>query len=189
MNILDNYERLHRVVVDNYDSGRTSLCASDISLIRNWTFDPNNTLEVSQHLTSSGWNELEDLAQRFQAAFPSILSSKYSPNDFLFRSTNVQRTEASLRVFADGLFSVNGSDQVRFEDVPERDAFLLPQTNCPLWNNVTSTQIEHLAFRDGTEYQEMLSQVSAKFFMDRMHCVRMRWKCSPNFASTIKSLI
>lgn len=172
VNILENYERLHKEVLSNYDNGRTSLCASDIASIRNWTFDTNITLEVSQHLTSSGWHELKGLAQRYQSAFPTILSSTYSPKDYLFRFTNAQRTEASLRAFADGLFGVNGSDQVQFEDVPERDTFLLPQTFCPLWNNATSTQIEHLEFREGREYQQMLNEVSAKLGFHGSHVLR-----------------
>lgn len=172
MNMLENYERLHRNVVSNYDSGRTSLCASDIALIRNWTFDSDWTLENSQHLTRSGWDELEGLAKRYQSAFPAILLPTYSPNDFLFRFTAAQRTEESLRAFADGLFGVNGSDLVQFEDVPELDTFLLPQTSCPLWNNVTATQTEHLRFRDGAEYQAMLSQVSAKLGFHGSHALR-----------------
>ncbi|KAJ6642109.1 Multiple inositol polyphosphate phosphatase 1, partial [Pseudolycoriella hygida] len=171
-NILDNYERLHREVLSNYASGRTSLCASDFALIRDWTFDRNITLEISQHLTSSGWKELEELAYRYQSAYPSILSSTYSPNDYLFRFADTQRTEASLRAFADGLFGINGSDQVRFEDIPAVDTFLLPQTSCPLWVNVTSTQIEHLEFRDGVEYQQMLGQVSAKLGFHGSHTLR-----------------
>lgn len=158
-NIIGNYERLHRQVLSNYDSGRTSLCASDIELIRHWQWDQNITLDVAQHLVLTGWNELNNLAKRYQSAFPSILPTAYTPNDYLFRFADIQRTEASLRAFADGLFGVNGSDLVQFEDHPELDTFLLPQTSCPLWVNVTSTQIEHIAFRDGPEYQTMLSQV------------------------------
>ncbi|KAG4078988.1 hypothetical protein HA402_001643 [Bradysia odoriphaga] len=172
VNILENYERLHRAVLSNYENGRTSLCAADIALIRNWTFDTNITLEVSQHLTTSGWNELEGLARRYQSAFPSVLSSTYSLQDYLFRFANTQRSEFSLRAFADGLFGANKSDLVQFEDVPAVDTFLLPQTSCPLWNNVTSAQIEHLQFREGPEYEQMLSQVSAKLGFHGSHALK-----------------
>lgn len=172
MNILENYQRLHKAVLSNYDNGMTSLCAADIALIRNWAFDTNITLDVSQHLTASGWDELKNLAKRYQYAFPSILSSNYSRQDYLFRFTNNQRTEFSLRAFADGLFGANRSDLVHFEDVPQVDTLLLPQTSCPLWNNVTSTQIEHLQFQEGPEYGQMLSQVSAKLGFHGSHTLR-----------------
>lgn len=55
-NIFEYNEILHSDILSNYDSGRTSLCSSDIELIKNWYFDPNITLENEQHLTHSGQN-------------------------------------------------------------------------------------------------------------------------------------
>lgn len=160
--IFENNERLHSGIVRNYDLGRTSLCASDMELVRDWFFDPNITLEIEQYLTTAGWNELQGLAQRYQAAFPTVLSSTYSPNDYFFRSTYKQRTLASLRAFADGLFGFNGFEQVEFEEVPDPDYLLRPHDHCPLYSDVIRNPIEQDAFVVGPEYEQMIAQVSEK---------------------------
>lgn len=170
--IFENNERLHREILSNYDKGKTSLCASDMELIRNWKFDPNITLDIEQYLTVAGWNELQGLGQRYQSAFPTLLSSNYSQNDYFFRTTDRQRTLASLRAFADGLFGYNGYEQVRFEDVPEEDYLLRPYDHCPLYDEVTDVPVEQNAFVEGPEYQEMISQVSAKLGFHGSHTLR-----------------
>lgn len=43
--ILQNIEALHQGILRNYDAGRTSLCASDAVLLRNWSLNANLTLE------------------------------------------------------------------------------------------------------------------------------------------------
>lgn len=170
--IFEYNERLHRDIVSNYNKGRTSLCASDIALIRNWRFDPNITIEMEQYLTVAGWNELQGLAQRYQTAFPLLLPSNYSSNHYFFRTTDRQRTLASLRAFADGLFGYNGYEQVRFEDIPEPDFLLRPYDNCPLYDEVTDIPVEQNAFVEGPEYQEMVTQVSIKLGFHGSHSLR-----------------
>ena len=160
--IFEVNEILHRDILRNYDEGKTSLCASDFELIRNWRFDSNITLDKEQFLTVAGWNELQGLAQRYQAAFPTILSSNYSQQDYFFRTTYKQRTLASLKAFADGLFGFNGFEQVRFEEVPAVDFLLRPHDNCPLYDEVTDIPIEQNKFTEGPEYEEMILQVSEK---------------------------
>lgn len=161
-NILDNSERLSREILKNYRAGLTSLCADDVALLTNWRFDPNITLDMEQQLTVAGWNEFQDMAQRYQAAFPTLLPSTYSRADYLFRTTHTSRTLGSMRAFADGLFGHNGYQQVTFEDVPNPDPLLRPHDFCPLLNDVRDDTTEPQAFIDGPEYQLMLSQVSAK---------------------------
>ncbi|KAG5672852.1 hypothetical protein PVAND_002941 [Polypedilum vanderplanki] len=160
--ILNNYERLHRDVSVNYNAGRTSLCASDFNLLQNWSFDTNITLDKEQYLTVSGWNELEGLGRRYSEAFPTLLPRNYSRNDFLFRPTYKQRTQASLKAFADGIFGHDGHIQVQFEEVPDPDFFLRPHDNCELYDEVIANKIEQDAFRDGPDFQQMLTQVSQK---------------------------
>lgn len=171
-NILEHNERLHRDILRNYESGKTSLCASDIELIRNWRFDSNVTLEIEQYLTVAGWNELQELAQRYQSALPSVLLSTYSLNDYFFRTTLTQRTIASLRAFADGLFGFNGYQQVQFEEVDEPDLLLRPNLYCPLYNEVTAIRVEQNEFLEGPEYQEMIAQVSHKLGFHGSHILR-----------------
>lgn len=170
-NIFGN-ERLYQEILSNYEQGRTSLCASDIEMLKNWKFNPNITFDVAEDLVAAGWNELEQLAQRYQTAFPSILSSSYSPNDYFFYAADYQRTQVSLQAFADGLFGVNGHEQVYFEDVPEPDYLSEPWLHCPLYQQIINTFIERDEFREGPEYQEMTSQVSAKLGFHGSHVLR-----------------
>lgn len=160
--ILDDKDRLHGDILKNYEAGRASLCASDFELLRNWQFHPNITLENDQDLTTSGWNELKDSATRLQAAFPTLLTNEYSPSRYFFRPSATQRTLDSLRAFADGLFGPNGSDEVLFEEAPVPDLLLVPYENCELYSEVIRVYAEQMAFAEGPEFQEMLSQVSAK---------------------------
>lgn len=161
-NILAHNERLHQDILTNYDEGRTSLCASDIALIRNWRFDPNITADMEQLLTVAGWNEFLELAHRYQAAFQTLLPSTYSTSHYSFRTTHTQRALGSMRAFADGLFGFNGFEHVEFENVPEEDLLLRPHDFCPLFDSVTVPSTEQQAFMRMPEFQEMLSQVSAK---------------------------
>lgn len=140
--IFEHNEKLHQGILKNYDAGRSSICASDISLIRNWRFDTNITIEIEQYLTVAGWNELKGLGERFQKAFPTILSNVYSSSDYFFRNTNRQRTLASLRAFADGLFGHNGFEQVLFEQIPDPDFLLRPHDNCPLYDEIKSARLK-----------------------------------------------
>lgn len=162
---------LQREILRNYNEGRTSLCASDFELIRNWQFNPNITDDNAEHLSLSGWNEMKALGQRFQAAFPTILPSTYSPNDYFFQNSNFERTRNSLNAFADGLFGDGGHEQVQFEDAPEPDLYLRPFNHCPLYSNLNLT-VEQDAFVEGPEYQQMVMQVSAKLGFHNSNVLR-----------------
>lgn len=161
-NILNHGVTVHKDIIRNYEAGKTSLCAADFELIRNWHFDPNITMSNEQFLTVSGWNEMQGIAQRFQKAFPQLLPSNYSVRDYFFRSTSTQRAIAGLRAFADGLFGFNGHEQVNFEPISDPDYLLRPYYNCPLFIDATLVTIERDEFVEGPEYQQMLTQVSAK---------------------------
>lgn len=160
--ILQLNEKLHIGILRNYDAGKSTLCAADMALIRNWRWDPNITIEFEQHLTNAGWNEFQGLAERFQAAFPEILPSTYSSQDYLFRTTGLPRTVSSLFAFADGLFGFNGHQQVEFAEITLPDVLLRPHMYCELYLNATRVLEEQTAFIEGPEYQNMISEVSAK---------------------------
>lgn len=167
--IFQHSETLHRNIVNNYDAGRTSLCASDMSLMRNWQFDPNITYDNEQYLTVAGWNEVMGIAQRYQLAFPTLLPSVYSPTDYLFQSADLPGTISSIAAFADGLFGYNGHQQVEFENIADPDYLLQLIVQCPLLAEITSPQIEENAFVEGPEYQEMIVQVSRKLGFHASH--------------------
>lgn len=161
---------VHSQILTNYYQGRTSLCASDFELLRDWQFDPNITMDNASFLSVSGWNEMKALAQRYQAAFPTILPAVYSPNDYMFQTSDFQRTRRSLHAFADGLFGENGYEQVQFADIPVPDLYLRP-FDCSNYTNIV-IQVEQDAFIQGPEYQEMVAEVSAKLGFHHSNVLR-----------------
>lgn len=168
-NIFEHSETLHRNILSNYVAGRTSLCAADIALIRDWIFDPNITRDSETYLTVAGWNEVQGIAQRYQLAFPTLLPSTYSPADYSFRSSDLIGAISSIAAFADGLFGLNGHQQVEFENIDDPDILLSPDFNCPLFDEVISTSIESEAFEEGPEYQQMIEQVSSRLGFHASH--------------------
>lgn len=100
------------------------MCGGDAELIRNWAIDANLTESVAEYLTLSGWIEVENIARRYQAAFPTLLPSTYSPSKYFFQHTDTQRTQGSFRAFADGLFGFNEYRNVVPAPIPERDLLL-----------------------------------------------------------------
>lgn len=167
--ILEHSETLHGNILRNYDSGRTSLCASDIALIRDWKFDPNMTFDNEQYLTVAGWNEVQGIAERYQSVFPTLLPSNYSLSHYFFRSLGQRGTISSIAAFADGLFGYNGHQQVVFEEIDNPDYLLSPAPSCALFSNITAGLIEQNAFKEGPEYQEVMVQVSRKLGFHASH--------------------
>lgn len=115
-------------VIANYEAGLTQLCRQDYENIVNWTLNENVTVDRNSELVQTGWDELRGLAERFQAAFPTILPAGYNQSLFLFRATDRQRTIASLQAFAEGLFGEGGWENVQFTPHTEPD-FLLRVIN------------------------------------------------------------
>lgn len=106
---------------------------------------------------------MQNIARRYQQAFPNILTETYSPERFLFRHTNTERTNTSLRAFATGLFGEAGAQNVIYEDVPDFDWFLRPFDFCPAFSNETADWfLPQQAFLNGPEVAEMMQEVNAK---------------------------
>lgn len=139
-----------------------AVCAQDFNLINNWSFDPNITVAVEQFLTVAGWNEILGISRRYRAAFPTLFPTGYNRNWYTFRHTNRQRTQASVRAFADGLFGHNGYQQVVVEPILDPDRLLRPHDGCPLYDDVSSNTVQRGLWQNGAEFQLMMNQVNDK---------------------------
>lgn len=138
------------------------MCDADFDSIYNWVFDANITVSQEQFLTVSGWNIVKNLARRYQRAFPTLLPSVYDRSRFTFRHTDRQRTQATVRAFADGLFGENAYRFVFFPDPPNPDALLRPHDNCPLYDQASNTQAERDRWQNSAEFQGTLTRVNDK---------------------------
>lgn len=161
---------IHSQILANYNRGRTSICASDFELLKNWTF-PDISDDDAGHLLPVGWNNYYDLAKRYQAAFPTIFPSTYLPKDFFFQSSGHRRHRQSLEAFADGLFGANAHEQVVFQETPNPDVYMQPWFSCGPFFEI-DTMSEYNAFVEGPEYQEMIVQVSAKLGLHNSNVLR-----------------
>lgn len=144
------------------NAGRGTLCQQDFNLISSWQFDPNITVEIEQHLTVAGWNEMLGISRRYQRAYPSLLPTSYNRNQFTFRHTNRQRTQATVRAFADGVFGRDAYQRVTVEPVQDPDRLLRPHDGCPLYDAVSDNTVQRTAWQNSAQFQRMMTLVNDK---------------------------
>lgn len=152
----------HNNIVNAYLQGRSNLCAPDFDPIARYSWNQNITVAIEQHLTVSGWNIVKELAERYQRYFPSLLPRSYNPAQFTFRHTDRQRTQATLRAFADGLFGENAYRGVFMPVPPNPDNLLRPHDNCPLYDQISNTQVVRDQWQNSAEFQATLTRINDK---------------------------
>lgn len=103
---------------------------------------------------------------RYRNAFPTLLPTVYSRNWYKFRHTNRQRTQATVRAFADGIFGHNGYQQVVVEPILDPDRLLRPHDGCPLYDAASDNTVQRGLWQNGPEFQAMLNQVCDTFSCD-----------------------
>ncbi|GAB0089857.1 Multiple inositol polyphosphate phosphatase 1 [Sergentomyia squamirostris] len=157
-------------IIENYELRRTkpdmgALCDADYQAIKNWRWDTNLTGNYDNALTVQGWNDLKLLASHYQRILPNVLPNIYTPDKYMFRHTNIQRTEASFKAFVEGLF---GSDAYRHVQVtPDNNNTLLrPYDHCSVWNTQSDALDQPTSevnkFIASETFQNALSQVSQR---------------------------
>ncbi|XP_076815328.1 multiple inositol polyphosphate phosphatase 1-like [Clavelina lepadiformis] len=83
-------------------TGNAKLCSADMEALRNWV--PWVGENVDKNQTEYGDNEIRGIAKRFLKLLPELFPTPSAPFDFRFRSSDYQRTIASMRVFAKEIF-------------------------------------------------------------------------------------
>lgn len=148
-------------IIKAREEGRGKLCELDFEKIKSWHLDPNITIDKSQYLTVSGWNEIKNIAKRYQIRYPNLLPANYDRNKVKFRHSDRQRTQASIKAFADGLYNGNFK-QISVEKIAKPDTFLRPQ-DCPLLRDPKRIDdSERDAWMNGDEFKTMIKQVNDK---------------------------
>jgi multiple inositol-polyphosphate phosphatase/2,3-bisphosphoglycerate 3-phosphatase len=148
----------------NYNSGLTSLCPSDAKNIKEWHLDPVLLQTAGPaNLSATGWDEVKNVAKRYQAIFPSLLPKIYSQPHYFFRNSPYLRTRQTAQAFADGLFGSGVYQQVNYTGGSAPDVYMAPFGACPAWSELLNNGIsEAQAFADGPWFQQMITQVSNK---------------------------
>ena len=106
--------------------GRGGLCRAHLEELGGWAVEVAE--EQAKHLHAEGEKEMEGLGERLQARLPGILGN-YTAEEFVLRATDTQRTEASGRFFARGMFGrvVRWQPPVRPQDPVIRSYKLCPR--------------------------------------------------------------
>lgn len=142
------------------------MCLSDFEAIQRWTWNNNITVPNEQLVTVSGWNVAKELAQRYQTYFPTLLPRAYTPNHYRFRHTNRQRTQATVRAFADGLFGEGAYQNVQMPSPPNPDFLLRPDNDCPAFTVAENTQVVRDQWQNSAEFQATLTRINDKLGLE-----------------------
>lgn len=68
---------------------------------------------------------MKQLGQDYKAAFPELIGNEYSAEQFLFRYTDFQRSEASFKAFVEGLFGGESYNNITLAPPPKPDLLLM----------------------------------------------------------------
>ncbi|XP_037050011.1 multiple inositol polyphosphate phosphatase 1-like isoform X1 [Bradysia coprophila] len=162
--LLSPNDPIQSKIMENYDSGKTTLCRRDAQKIREWHLDPTFVQTAGPaNLSVTGWNEIKNIARRYQTIFPGLLPRSYSQSHYFFRNSPYLRTRQTAQAFAEGLFGPDVYQRVNYTGGSWPDLFMFPFGTCPAWMElISSGSIEAQAFADGPRFQEMITQVSNK---------------------------
>ncbi|XP_069691309.1 multiple inositol polyphosphate phosphatase 1-like [Periplaneta americana] len=147
-------------ILSNHEAKRGTLCTADLENLRKWT--PQAVFTLSDDLAFQGFQDLQNMAQRFKSRFPTLLNQSYSSDKFEVRFTNTQRTTLSAFSFVTGIFG--STYNVQLPQPISKDSLIRPSSYCTKWinevkNNPNST-VEMYAFEDGPEIQDLIKTVT-----------------------------
>ncbi|KAH8364475.1 hypothetical protein KR084_007264 [Drosophila pseudotakahashii] len=154
--VIKNYEETNKKI----EAG--SLCQTDYDAIKAWKWNSSITEDKNEYLTSQGYEDLKGTATLYKRLFPSVLPSTYNDTYYYFRHTGRQRTDASFRAFAEGLFGTNNSAHPA--ETPKTDMLLRPFDKCQNYEdfpyNIEGT--EFYKFQHSKLYNETLAKISTR---------------------------
>ncbi|CAK9834098.1 Multiple inositol polyphosphate phosphatase 1 [Anthophora retusa] len=159
---------LRRNIIANHRKNkRGDLCAKDLERLRRWEMESGFGKSKHKLLKEEGKNELIHLGERFKRYFPQLLQS--DPADTLgrryrFRSTDTQRTVASMEYFINGAFGNVTIDNTEVVPTSE-DKLLKIYKTCKKWleeekNSTAADEVNH--FINGPVYGKVIDNVSRR---------------------------
>ncbi|KAH8302089.1 hypothetical protein KR044_002692 [Drosophila immigrans] len=158
---------LRDLIVKNYRVLRTkpdtdALCTEDLFGLQMWKWNTSITVDIEEHLTTQGYEDLRGTAKLYQRYFPNVLPNKYNNTYYLFRHTDTQRTTESFKGFAEGLF---GDNKVALAvDIPEQDLLLRPYDYCPDFKNKNykGEGSEYQKFRTSSIWNQTMADIAKR---------------------------
>jgi multiple inositol-polyphosphate phosphatase / 2,3-bisphosphoglycerate 3-phosphatase len=137
-----------------------------LEILKRWKFDTNLTSQFANYLTVQGWNDLKYMAIDYQKTFQNVIDHDYRRDKFRFAHSDTQRTYASFKAFAEGLFGP-GADRYIDVNVGINSSFLLrPYENCPEFEHneeqAKAPDSEHEKFKDTEIYRKTAEEISSR---------------------------
>ncbi|CAL7933071.1 unnamed protein product [Xylocopa violacea] len=156
--------KLQLNIIENHlKGGNGTLCQKDLEKLKSWKVDANLSKHNKKFLTKQGEDDLLQLGKRFRDYFPALLQS-YPPDvlkdKYKFRSTDTQRTIASMEYFIKGLFgnlTVNNTEVVPTSE----DVLLKLYKICKNWLD-RGNNSEADRFAKSEIYGEVIGNVSQR---------------------------
>lgn len=102
---------------------------------------------------------MKSLAIRYRQTFPTIFGKAYDSQEYLFKHTYTQHTEASFKAFAEGLF---GEDAARGAKAKADDILLRPRYLCLKWIGDECDFGEMTKFENSEVVKQLISDVSTR---------------------------
>ncbi|EDW17361.1 uncharacterized protein Dmoj_GI16858 [Drosophila mojavensis] len=160
-------EELRDAIIKNYRVLRTkpdenALCLIDLTAIQMWKWNASITVDIEEHLTSQGYEDMRGTAKLYQRYYPTVLPSKYNDSYYLFRHTDTQRTTESFKGFAEGLFG--DASVATAADIPEKDLLLRPYDYCSDFKdkNYKGEGSEYQKFRTSAIWNRTMADITKR---------------------------
>lgn len=156
--------RLQKLILEASDAGKGELCPEDLSNLQSWSLGVLNVSWASI-LAPEGEQELQELAARYKLALPTLLDYSFSNESFKFRHTASQRTKASARAYARGLFGETG-DTIYMPEPLDPDPVIKFYDLCSKYikevdDNPEAT-IEAKMFQEGPEIAKVVQEATRR---------------------------
>ncbi|XP_068230848.1 multiple inositol polyphosphate phosphatase 1-like [Palaemon carinicauda] len=156
--------KLQWLIIKANETGKGELCAQDASNLEGWSLGALNVTWASI-LAPEGERELRELAVRYKSSLPDLLDYPFSNESFKFRYTDSQRTEASARAYAEGLFGDAGST-IYMPKPLDPDPLIKFYDLCSKYikevDDNPEASIEATIFREGPEMAMVIQEVSRR---------------------------
>ncbi|KAK4014322.1 hypothetical protein OUZ56_026848 [Daphnia magna] len=153
---------IQREIVSNYKAGRGSLCKDDIKNLEKWKFHAD--VDDGELLVKEGFKELKGIGDRFQHRFRTLLTRPFVNSSYIFQHTDTERTNASARAFAKGMFGKKNIGDVFFQKSSTPDTLLRFDEVCDKWKKKVHANsdalIERTLFEESDDFLSMLQSVT-----------------------------
>ena len=166
--MIERLPEIRNLILENNPDSSEVLRNSDLYAFQKW----KTKLLASEEkkLTHEGEDEMIELAERMQSRFPNLLSSAYSNTSYYFKYTATQRTKASAKYFAAGLFGRQTVKDVWFPKPAKHDPTLRFYKLCSRWQkdvkNNPATLAEKKKFDNSIHMKKVVTSVNEALNLD-----------------------